>query len=102
MLMTNFKFTIQKHADNAHITILDAADELMQAEKEKMCGIIDAMQMDNLIASNIETMNNIHKQTFRVIELMMQQALVAHPHYEDSYPPILAHLKKTYFEKGKI
>jgi len=98
----NYKNAITKHADNAHITILEAADELLTAEKEKHIDIINAMQMDNLIASNIEQIADVHRKTFRVIRILMEEALGVHPHYPDTYPKMLLHLRNTYFEEGRI
>jgi len=44
---------------------------------------------DDLAASNISTIRDIHENSMRLIKRIIDESLGAHPHYEESYPEVL-------------
>lgn len=73
---------------------LRALYEKVAATNKEHMDMFQAMQMDDVVASNIETIKGIHEKSLRLIARIVTESLAAHPHYEDSYPQVLAMVAK--------
>ena len=56
---------------------------------------MNARQMDDVVNANISTIRDIHERSLRLISRIVSESLSAHPHYDESYPKILALAEKN-------